>query len=346
MEWTKLSDFWRFQIAGWSAFIIASFPLKLDLMESVPGALLLCITRDGSSFLLTFGMRSVYREFWSNNGAAMAVLIIFTCTIGGLLQAGFFFLIREVIPNEAEIHFRRSMAFTALYERTGLLFGWSFLYFGIRLLISGKEREAQLARLESEHKATELRLLRSIMNPHFLFNALNFIKSELLGKYDSLAQVVQAFTNYLQYSLITRNENFVEIGNEFDAIEGYLAVEKARFGEEIEVECLIDIEARSVLVPGIIIQPLVENAIKHGRRQLNNVPLKIALYVQRTEKELRLEVSNSGEWQVPSQFDDLSRIGLKNLKERLQLLYGDRHLFEILAETNRVLVRVRLPILD
>ena len=191
--------------------------------------------------------------------------------------------------------------------------GWSVLYFGVRQLIRGKERETRLARVESEYKAAELRLLRAILNPHFLFNALNFIKSELLGKYESLAWVVQAFTNYLRYSLITRNETFVAVGKEFDAIEGYLVVEKARFGDEIEIECRIDPEARPVLVPGIIIQPLVENAIKHGRRQLENVPLKIGVYVTRTEDELHLEVINSGVWQSsppshlhapPDQFPD------------------------------------------
>ena len=245
--------FWRFQIVGWLAFIVVTFPLKLNITGGIAGALLLCVTRDGSSFLLTLGLRSIYRRFWSDQIGPMAAVIVAACMVGGIAQAGLFFASYPLLPFQGEILFTRSMEFNLLYERIGLLFGWSFLYFAIRLLITGEQRETQLARVESEYRAAELRLLRSIMNPHFLFNALNFVRSELLGKYESLAKVVQAFTNYLQYSLITRNETFVAAGQEFDAIEGYLVVEKARFGSEVEIECRIDAEGRQVQVPGFIL---------------------------------------------------------------------------------------------
>lgn len=336
--------FWRFQIVGWLAFIVVTFPLKLNITGGIAGALLLCVTRDGSSFLLTLGLRSIYRRFWSDQIGPMAAVIAAACMVGGIAQAGLFLAFYPLLPFQGEILFTRSMEFNLLYERIGLLFSWSFLYFAIRLIITGEQRETLLVRVESEYRAAELRLLRSIMNPHFLFNALNFIRAELLGKCEPLAQVVQAFTNYLQYSLITRNETFVAAGQEFDAIEGYLAVEKARFGSEVEIECRIDAEVRQVQVPGIIIQPLVENAFKYGRRQPDNLPLKIGVYVTRIGNELHLVVSNSGVWQPSSQSKASSGIGLESLKERLWLLYGDRHYFEILTDNNQVVVKVHIPV--
>jgi len=341
--WLKLSSFWRFQLASWLAFIIATFPLKLEMVESLPAALFLCLVRDGSSFLLTLGLRSIYRRFWSEQIGTMAALILVACTIGGLLQAGFFLIFHPLLPFRGEIHFTPSMEFNLLYERTGLLFGWSFLYFGIRLHVRGQEREARLARVESEYKATELRLLRAIMDPHFLFNALNFIKSELLGKNDVLARMIQAFTNYLQFALITRNDTFVTVGREYDAMENYLRVEKARFGDEIEIDCKIDPDAKLAMVPGIVIQPLVENAIKHGREQLDNIPLRIGLSVSRMDTELLLEVRNTGEWRPKEYVEGPGGVGLTSLKERLRLLYGERHRFEISTEEKEIVVRVRLP---
>lgn len=342
--WLRLPPFWRFQLAGWAACIFSSLPYKIVLVHSISEALLLSGVRDGSSFLLTVGLRYLYLYCWSLPGHLMAALMIGISVGAGILQIGFFLMLQEIFPFEEESLFGDSALLNTFYQRTGLLLSWSFLYFGVRQMMDAKDRQTQLARVESAYQAQQLRMQRALMNPHFLFNALNFIKSELLGKDDSLARMVQAFSNYLKYSLITSDKIFVEAGKEYDAIEGYLAVEKARFGNEIESQCRIDPEARLALVPGIIIQPLVENAIKHGRRQVENVPLKINVFVTRTAQELRLEVSNSGQWQPPSEVDGPSRIGLKSLKERLRLLYGDRHHFEILTGANQVTVKVSLPI--
>jgi len=126
--WLKLSPFWRFQVAGWLVFIIATFPLKFDLMGSIPGALLLCISRDGCSFLLTVGMRLVYRAFWGDTGAMMGTLIIITSTIAGVLLSVLIFLIRDLLPMEGEIHLRQPIPFSAFYERRAyFMAGASFI---------------------------------------------------------------------------------------------------------------------------------------------------------------------------------------------------------------------------
>lgn len=339
----EASPFWRFQTFGWIAFVLISFPLKLEIAGSLPLALLLSIVRDGSSFMTTVCLRAIYRKFWSDQIGHMALVIGLSCLLGGVAQTGFFFTLHSALPFRGEVLFTRSIEFNLLYERIGLLFGWSFLYFGIRQLLVSKQREAELANVETQLKATELQLLRAIMNPHFLFNALNFVKTELLETNAYLARVVQAFTNYLRYSLATRHETFVEIGKELDAINEYLVIEKARFGNDIIIECRIDPEVRSVRVPGIIIQPLIENAIKHGRRQLESPPLKIGLILTRNESELCVEVNNNGKWLSPSKFQGSTGIGLESIRERLRLLYGKKQHFEILCDNGQVIVRVRLP---
>ena len=137
----RISLFWRFQLTGWAIFIAVTFPLKIMLAGSVTGALMLCAVRDGSSFLLTLGIRQIYRKFWSNEIGRMVALIVVTCAVAGLLQNGFVVLFRSFVSSEAEFHLTHSKAFDVFYERTGLLFGWSFLYFGIRHAIEGIQRE-------------------------------------------------------------------------------------------------------------------------------------------------------------------------------------------------------------
>jgi two-component system LytT family sensor kinase len=216
--WSKLPLFWRFQLLGWGVFVIVTFPLKFVLTGSMAGALILCLVRDGSSFLLTLGMRWIYRAFWSKGGLRMAALIVLSCSIGGLLQYAFLFLIRPVITSESEFHLTRSLALSAFYERTGLLFAWSFLYFGIRHAIDGIQNELRLALIESEKRQAQLQMLRFQMNPHFLFNALNAIQSEV-GQFSiSLKKCVKALAGYLRFSLDHSADEFLPLGAEYDAV--------------------------------------------------------------------------------------------------------------------------------
>jgi two-component system, LytTR family, sensor kinase len=188
-----------------------------------------------------------------------------------------------------------------------------------------------------------LQMLRAQMNPHFLFNALNTVLAAIGKSQDELKALVRALAEYLRYSLETRADGRVLVGQEFDAITSYLAVEKARFREKLEVECHIIPGARYLLVPGIIIQPLVENAIKHGRKTSPH-PLRIRLSVSNLDSNgVQIEVSNTGKWVEPDPANTLGGVGLKNLKERLKLLYPDCHSFRITNENGWVTVQIQIP---
>lgn len=335
--------FWRFQLAGWLVFIVLSFPLKLTLMGSLPAALLLVVVRDGSSILLTIGMRSIYQACWSSGAVFKAVLIFVACTLGGLLQSAFFFLLHAVVPDEAEVLFTHSMEFNVFYERTGLLFTWSFLYFGVRQSIEGIQRDLQLARAESARRCAEIQLLRAQMNPHFLYNSLNTLIADAGKSPEHLKELVRALAEYLRYSLENRNKDLVPLGKEMDAIGNYLTVEKARFREKLEIESFVPEETRNQMVPGIVIQPLIENAIKYGLRT-SPKPCKVKLVISNPDRNmLRIEVTNTGKWVELIARPD-GGVGLENLRQRLELLYADRHRFQIEKPDGFVTVRVEIPI--
>jgi two-component system LytT family sensor kinase len=338
--WSRLPLFWRFQLAGWATFVPLTFPLKVVLTGTLPGALLLSLVRDGSSFALTLGMRVIYRRFLNDQNRYRAIVPVVTvvCLTAGLLQTGFVLLFHDIFPLEREVFLITSVEFSLFYEGTALLVCWSLLYFGIKQMRDGMERELRLSLIESEKRGAELKLLRAQMNPHLLFNSLTAIEAGLGKQLPNVSGMVQALADYLHYSLTHRNNDFVPMGEEYDALMGYLALERARLDGKLNIDCQIDNQARKVLVPGIILQPLVENAIKYGP-----YPLQLRLYVFRAGPELQMEVSNSGHWIEKDKNRTTGGVGLANLQRRLALLYPGQHRIEITRKEDSVSVRICIP---
>lgn len=296
--WARIPVFWRFQLAGWLAFILFSFPLKWVVLGDVRGSLLVSIYRDGLGFLLTIGMREIYRRIDQRHPPLhwIAVSVIVVSLIGGAILTALSLLFHSAFDFQEDKIFTNSMIFGVFYFRTGLCLGWSALYFGIKQMRESADRELRLARAEASRQRAELQLLRAQMNPHFILNALNTMRAELSRPGQHLKDLVQALADYLRYSLDNRNHDRVPLEHEFEAIKGYLAVEKARFRDELEIECRIDENARRDLVPGVFMQPLVENAIKYGRKT-SPLPLRVRLFVSHPEPGIiRVEVSNTGHW--------------------------------------------------
>ncbi len=181
-------------------------------------------------------------------------------------------------------------------------------------------REQELASLASR---AELRALRAQINPHFLFNALNaiagWIRTEPEFADDTVAQLAEVF----RYTLHRSQQEWVRVREEADFIRSYLAVERARFGERLNINITVDPAADEVLVPAMLIQPLIENAIKHGISQLTaggSVTLKIGL----DAGTLHIEVADSGPG-FPDEFalESASGHGLRSVADRLRGYYGE-----------------------
>jgi LytS/YehU family sensor histidine kinase len=342
---SRLPLFWRFQLAGWAVFIPLTFPLKVMLAGTIPGAVLLSVIRDGSSFALTLAMWVIYRRVLNkqNRYRVIVPVVAVVCLTGGLLQTAFVLLFHDIFPLEKEVFLITSVEFSLFYERTALLVCWSLLYVGIKQMRDGMERELRLSLVESEKRGAELKLLRAQMNPHFLFNSLTAIEAGLGKQLPSVSGMVQALADYLHYSLTHRNDDFVPMGEEYDALMGYLTLERARLDGKLSIDSQIDDEARKALVPGIILQPLVENAVKYGR-ETSPSPLQLRLHVLRSGPELQIEVTNSGHWiERDGTRSTSGGVGLENLQRRLALLYPGQHRLEITREAEHVSVRICIP---
>ena len=342
--WQRLPIFWRFQLAGWAIFVAVTFPLKFVLFHGASTALLVSAVRDGSSFLITLALRWIFRAYWTDDTRPMAALIVLSCALAGLLQGGFLLLLNPVVTSAAELSITKAKEFDVLYERTGLLYAWSFLYFGIRHAIQSIQRDLQLSLIESEKRQAQLLMLRTQMNPHFLFNALNTIRNGVEKANAQLGSTVESLADFLRFSLDHVRDDFIPLGREFDAVQNYLKVEKARFRDKLEYECHIDEDARDVPAPGIVLQPLVENAIKYGQ-ETSGFPLRLRVLVSRQAAALKIVVANTGNWLEPEAREKTSHIGLENLRHRLALLYPGQQRLDITPTSGWVTITIHLPIL-
>ncbi|CAN5754019.1 histidine kinase [soil metagenome] len=343
--WRRVPVFWRFQLAGWAAFIIFSFPLKWVVFEDIRGSVLVSLYRDGLGFLLTIGMREIYRRIDRRHPQLhwIAVWVIVVSLIGGAILTTLSLLFHSAFDFQEDKIFTNSVMFGVFYFRTGLCLCWSVLYFGIKQMRESAQRDVRLAKAETDRQRAELHLLRMQMNPHFILNALNAMRAELSRPGQQLKNLVQALADYLRYSLDNRDHDEVPVGNEFDAIKSYLAVEKARFRDELEIECRMDETAREELVPGVFMLGLVDNAIKYGRKT-SPLPLRVRLVVSQPAPHiLRVEVANTGQWVEEARPRPFGGLGLKNLRHRLALLYPGKDCLHILKEPGLITVQVDIP---
>ncbi len=211
-----------------------------------------------------------------------------------------------------------------------LIILWSGLYFVIvfwqrwRIQIEKAEKAGLLA------QSAQLQMLRYQINPHFLFNSFSSLRALIRNNPSRAEEMIGKLSDFFRYSLATRNEKSVPLFEEINAIQYYLDIEKIRFGKKLEYSVTINPLAEEYPVPGFILHPLVENAIKYGMKT-SPMPLRIELRAEVHNGRLAIHMSNTGKWMPPedSQNHNGTGTGLTNVRKRLETMYPDHHWFEI-----------------
>jgi LytS/YehU family sensor histidine kinase len=223
--------------------------------------------------------------------------------------------------------------------------GWSVLYFLIRVW---RDWEVESARTEVQTRrahAAQLQMLRYQLNPHFLFNSLGSIRA-LIDEDEKVAKdMVTDLSEFLRYSLISRDSTLISLDQELEAIRHYIAIEKRRYEDKLEVIYDIDADAGQFSVPSFIIHPVIENAIKYGMRT-STLPLQLSLAVSMKAGALRIAVSNSGKWIPPTGTpigEETSTVpGLQNLRQRLEQAFPERYRLGFSEREGRVYVEIEI----
>ncbi len=213
------------------------------------------------------------------------------------------------------------------------------VYYLIRYYYDLNERMQQQSQLETMLKESELEMLKSQINPHFIFNSLNSISSLTITAPDRARSMVIKLSDFLRYSLGKENDQLNSLEEELNNLLLYLDIEKVRFGDRLKVETDVAEEAMSCMLPNLILQPLFENAVKHGiYESLEQVTIR--LKAVRDGDILRITVSNEFDPEAVSRKG--KGIGLKNVTQRLKVIYGVPKL--VFTEKTDSLFSVRLDI--
>jgi LytS/YehU family sensor histidine kinase len=213
---------------------------------------------------------------------------------------------------------------------TYLMVCWMGLYFGFKYYESTqREREVAL-RASALAQEAQLKMLRYQLNPHFLFNTLNAISTLILDNRNATANsAVTGLSEFLRYTLDQDPMKKVTVAQEVDALNLYLDIEKMRFGPRLTLEFAIDEGALTVLMPSLLLQPLIENAIKYAvSPRERGGRIRIGGHV--TGGMLQLEVSDDGPGMIdPTRLANGRGVGIRNTRERLQVLYGERGIVSV-----------------
>ena len=320
----RFPSFWQLQIAGGVCFYLLVLLGTLPDLKR-PGWFANQTVGVAFLFLATFVMRPICRSLYRQSPAWLAFelkafaasqvvgAVAAIATEWSLLGNFRGMLLGDLAAN--------SMQFGVV------LFLWCTLYFSIKQwLLASQERE-RLLRAESEVREARLSALRYQLNPHFLFNSLNAVSTLVLdGNAPAATQMLSQIADLLRTTLENESAPEVPLSQEIAFARQYLAIEQTRLGDRLRVEISIAPETLDALVPGMILQPLIENAVRHGvapRVDGGNVSLSCQVY----SGQLRIVIRNSGELNRISERSH--GIGLTNTRARLHTLYGDDYQFSL-----------------
>jgi len=203
-------------------------------------------------------------------------------------------------------------------QMSTLIFGWSLIYFGFNFFYNYKRSEIEKWQLDAAAREAELSALKSQINPHFIFNSLNNIKSLIVEDPEKSREMITHLSGLLRYSIEFNNQEKVKLGDELEIVKNYLKLESIQLEDRLQYKLEIDPATLEHQVPPMVVQLLVENAIKHGISGLTKGG-EIRINSKLEGNSLIVEVKNTG-----SLKDVNARpgIGLKNASERLSLLFG------------------------
>jgi len=351
-------------IAGWLVFGTAMMIGSLDVMpwdvilatESVYVLI---------GFLLSQLLGRVYDRLGvgpASFGRTLAISVAGACAAGMLWNVAFYYhrqygaptLHSLIIHAPSRLRFPREWILDGALEHCILpLFGWSLIHLGLKYNTALREQREQALRAVAAARDAQLRMLAYQLNPHFLFNTLNSIRALINEDRQRARDMVTALSRYLRYALVERPLHVALLEEEVASVRGYLAIEQVRFEERLDARMDIEPAALRCEVPAFLLNPLVENAVKHGVAGTANVPLVLRVQARLVEPDrLRLVVENTGSWagrqtDAPNEDEDddglPGGVGLANVRARLAALHPEEHRIEFEEADGRVRVVVELP---
>ena len=327
----KNRAFWNLQTAGWAGYFLlrtlSGFANGLTISFLIPVAV-----SAATGYSLTLVMAAVFRVLLNQRPiitwGASIVTVLVAAAIYSLIDAWIFNTIQR--PGEA---FQIRLLLGTVFLDFMVIMGWSALYYAINFYLVLEAQADQLLRLETQASTAQLAMLRYQLNPHFLFNTLNSISTlVLLKQTDRANAMLSRLSSFLRYTLVNEPAASVTLEQEIETLKLYLEIEKMRFDERLRTSFEFDPAVGKARLPSLLLQPLVENAIKYAvtpQEDGADISVTARLVIDR----VHITVADTG----PGLNDRRARpsystgVGLANIRDRLAQAYGADHRFDAKA---------------
>ncbi|MEM9302790.1 MAG: histidine kinase [Pseudomonadota bacterium] len=342
--------YWVLNIGGWTGYIMAAY-LGAFAHEKPESIFRVIAVTAALGFLLTFPLRAAFHYLWNRPPLQIltrsAALCWVLAAVWTLIENRLYWewVKQGYVPTHWVDHFGGVMG--AFY----VLMSWSGLYFGIKYYLQLQEQtQRTLAATAAAHQA-QLKMLRYQLNPHFLFNTLNAISTLILDRRNDTANLaVTRLSDFLRYSLDNDPMKRVTLRQELEALDLYLEIEMVRFGDRLVVKREVEAAALDALVPSLILQPLIENAIKYAITPREDGGT-ITIAGRTHDGALMMTIADDGpgleDKPAPPKNgrQNGAGVGLRNTRERLKQVYGDAQAMTLAPATPHGLaITINIPL--
>lgn len=345
---TKKS-YWVYQIIGWSLYSFSDllnyftiFSFDFEEFNKLIGN---GIVNIAAGISLTHIFRVIFKRYeWIKLPVTQLVLrcAMVVGIITFVLAAINIPMDRDIINTEKMNWALRDISYLINLTKPVLI--WVLLYVFYSVADLRKNDAVERVQLEASVKETESKILRAQMNPHFIFNALNSIRALITEDPKKAMSGITQLSNLLRSSLVSHRKTTVSLKEEIKTIQDYLSLEKIRYEERLQIKWDIAKETEGIQVPPMMLQTLVENAIKHGvQKALRWGFIEISSHLE--GRLLLIRIRNTGKLEGTDSKSSSGGFGLENTKRRLHLLYGNKSDFKIFQENHlTVNAEIRIPL--
>jgi hypothetical protein len=339
----RLLSFWPLQGAGWLLYAVAIVTSNLPLRHH-QDLVAFRTTFILTAFIESFALYGLCKYLWRRRVNLFASLLI--CIVASAMLG----LVSSTISIWSEVHlgggtegFLWANALSGMTGAGFVLIAWSALYFGIKHYQALEEEKTRLRISEANARDAQLRALRYQLQPHFLFNTLNAISSLVVNHDNRCAtQMISRLADLLRSTLQDPDVHFVSLADELLVMNEYLAIEKLRFGARLSILFEVESDASEARVPRFLLQPLIENAIRHGISSLI-AGGTVTIGARRVHDTIELSVTNDV-CRTAEAAPEAQGLGLANTRARIEQIYGTRGAVVVTNETGDAFhVTVTIP---
>jgi len=338
---TGHTNFWILQLTGWGLVLIPN--LIVQYYSGFPTDILLLNTI--VPFIVGLGVTSTYRyiiyqknwkhwDLWKIIGLVAGSTILLTIIFILIIFIIAFLLFRalnvlEIIGNS--------------YIFSIVMLAWTMIYFSIHYLNNWNQAEIEKWKLVAEMKEAQLGSLKAQINPHFVFNALNNIRSLILEDKEKAREMLLNFSDLFRYTLQNTDQPQITLEQELKMVNQYFELLSIQYEDKLKYKITIEENLEAIKIPPMMLQLLVENAIKHGISQFKEGG-SILISIDKNKNYIHIKVKNTGSLTTSSALGEKLGVGLENIRKRLDLLYNGNAKLQLKEVNEFVEASINIPL--